>query len=296
MIQPYYWAQQICSQGVAANMFWSLYLRFLCQRNSLTTTTTTQHTEGSVGIRWFQNNSLCVYYRTMWHANTTCHSLKIMLASKMKSNMLFVLELAAISSLFVFLFSYYSSSSRNFSLPTKGKQKGCEKKNYKSGSVRSQPHHLQNHCSRQLQNWRRRIYYSLFSTTNKTKKKSLERLFCWTNRENENWRACLLFKFKGSCSFQGTNPVNTLFLSDLKTHLRNSVFKFLIFRWGKWYLDTFLLFHLHNLSLYKLAKSTTQFLLFQNNSMGTYTMFSLHFSLQYLKQVFSCYFSLMWPT
>lgn len=84
-------------------MFWSLHLRLLYQRNSLTTVTPTQHTEGSVFIRWFQNNSLCVYYRTMWHANITCHSLKIMLASKVKSNMLFVLELAAISSQFVFL-------------------------------------------------------------------------------------------------------------------------------------------------------------------------------------------------
>lgn len=63
-------------------------------------------------------------------------------------------------------------------------------------------------------------------------KKQLERLFCWTNRENENWRACLLFKFKGSCSFQGTKPVNTLFSSDLKIHSRNSVFKLLIFRRG----------------------------------------------------------------
>lgn len=38
------------------------------------------------------------------------------------------------------------------------------------------------------------------------------------NRENENWRACLLFKFKGSCSFQSIKPVNTLFSPDLKTH------------------------------------------------------------------------------
>lgn len=103
----------------------------------------------------------------MWHANITCHFLKIMLASKVKLNMLFVLELAAISSQFVFLLSYYSSSSRSFSLLTKGKQ--YVKKKIKSGSVCSQPHHLQNHCSRQLQNWRSRIYYSLLSTTHKTK-------------------------------------------------------------------------------------------------------------------------------
>lgn len=121
-------SQQIWSQGVAANIFWSLHLRRLYQRNSLTTTTTTQHTEGSLCIRRFQNNSLCVYYRTTWHADTTCHSLKIMPASEVKSNMLFVLESAAISSLFVFLLSYYSSSSRSFFLFTKEKQKGCEKK------------------------------------------------------------------------------------------------------------------------------------------------------------------------
>lgn len=134
----------------------------------------------------------------MWHANITCHSLKIMLASKVKSNMLFVLELAAISSQFVFLLSYYSSSSRSFSLLTKGKQSMWKKK-FKSGSVCSQPHHLQNHCSRQLQNWRSRIYYSLLSTTHKTKNKwkdyfaeqteSMRNVYYLSSREAANFKA-----------------------------------------------------------------------------------------------------------
>lgn len=124
-------SQQICSQGVAAKFNFGVTMHLRpppYQRNSLTTTTTIQHTEGSVCIRRFQNYSFCLYHGRMWHANATCHSLKITLASKVISNMLFVSEIAAILSLFIFLLNYYSSSSRSFSLFTKGKQKGCEKK------------------------------------------------------------------------------------------------------------------------------------------------------------------------
>lgn len=160
-------SEQICSHGVSVNIFWSFHLKLVYQRNSLTTTTTTQHTEGSVCIRWFQNYSLCVYYRTMWHTNTTCHSLKITLASKVKSNMLFVLELAAISSLFFFSVIILPLQEASLFLP-RGNRKDVKKNINQEVYVVS---HIicKSHCSRQLQNWRSRIYYSLLSATNKTK-------------------------------------------------------------------------------------------------------------------------------
>lgn len=46
--------------------------------------------------------------------------------------------------------------------------------------------------------------------------KEVEIIFCWANRQNENWRGCLLFKFKGCCSFQGTKPASTLFILTYK--------------------------------------------------------------------------------
>lgn len=85
----------------------------LHQRQSLTTTS--QHAEGSLCITRFQNDSFCLYHGGMWHTNATCHSLQITFTSKVTSNMLFVREIAAILSLFIFLLNYYSSFSKSFS-------------------------------------------------------------------------------------------------------------------------------------------------------------------------------------